>query len=852
LTSSPSLLRRALALFTKSRSAPSPAQTGTPAELAPFLKRHAAHIGRLGMVPTAKGFSKTGTRQVTDRGVSTALQTEALVPYRVAELTALKSSEAARAALKKIGEDLSFQAAFALTQAEGAIKTLVDFVLRDSESQWLGGEAAVRSSYLSMPASIAAGRALTSARKLYAEAAGVVAAARIKALDERLRRLTQGRLDGKRVVRTFTETLPFRSIQLELKVQIDKTLTQAEAEGLLAIPEASLSESLDGMLQAARKGLLARVADQLKSLSRQISSLPHVDLLTDEQIAETVAPYYGGLDKALKKRRAKSALVAVEERAREAKYQDDVVKFNAKRSEFADVSRYYPLARSMKRELVLYVGPTNSGKTWRSLNDLAAAESGAYLAPLRLLALEGQEELEKRGKATSFITGEERDIRPDAQFVSSTIEMLNIDAPVGAVVIDEVQLLADERRGWAWLAAVVGAPASRIIMTGSPDCVEMVKDLATYLGEPLTIHECTRHNELRVAPAPMRLREVRPGMAIVCFSRRDVLRIKTMIQENSDHKVAVVYGNLSPQARREEARRFRSGEADILVATDAIAMGLNLPVSEVLFYTTTKFNGEDMVTLGAPEIRQIGGRAGRYGFANFGVVNALNEDDLDLIREAVDGQAEMLPPTFYVAPGHNHIRIIGEVLGTTSLERILTFFERAIEFSDPRFLRSNIDDLSYLSSYVDERLPFLDVKERLTIACAPVPIRIESVLDVFLNRMLPLFRDPKDSDEEPDYLDDLLEPSPYYDVGVAKNQFELRDAEDYLKMLTVYAWLAYRYPEVFTRIDDCEICRDSVNGFIERSLRKAPEKRNPEGGGGGSGDKPKRSGKRRGRRRGRR
>ncbi|MBR9990022.1 MAG: hypothetical protein KFH98_09715, partial [Gemmatimonadetes bacterium] len=52
--------------------------------------------------------------------------------------------------------------------------------------------------------------------------------------------------------------------------------------------------------------------------------------------------------------------------------------------------QYFPMARSLKRELVMYAGPTNSGKTWRALNELAASDSGIYLAPLRLLALEGQ------------------------------------------------------------------------------------------------------------------------------------------------------------------------------------------------------------------------------------------------------------------------------------------------------------------------------------------------------------------------------------------------------------------------------------------------------------------------------
>jgi ATP-dependent RNA helicase SUPV3L1/SUV3 len=312
-------------------------------------------------------------------------------------------------------------------------------------------------------------------------------------------------------------------------------------------------------------------------------------------------------------------------------------------------------------------------------------------------------------------------------------------------------------------------------------------------------------------------------MAIVCFSRRDVLRIKALIQENSEHKVAVVYGNLSPQVRREEARRFRSGEADILVATDAIAMGLNLPISEVLFFTTAKFNGEEMVELTPPEIRQIGGRAGRFGFAQFGVVNALDSDSLELIREAIQGTGEVLQPPFYVAPGHNHIRIISEVLGTTSLERILTFFERAIEFSDERFARSNIDELSYLSTFVDERLPFLDITQRLTIACAPVAIRNETVLHWFLDRILPAFPDPARRDQEVDQLDDLFDAARRFEVGAASSQMKLRDAEDYLKTLTVYAWLAYRYPAVFTRIDECEERREAVNAYVERSLRKAPQ-----------------------------
>ncbi len=43
--------------------------------------------------------------------------------------------------------------------------------------------------------------------------------------------------------------------------------------------------------------------------------------------------------------------------------------------------------------------------------------------------------------------------------------------------------------------------------------------------------------------------------------------------------------------RRREAERFRSGEADVLVATDAIGLGLNLPIRRIVFASLEKFDG---------------------------------------------------------------------------------------------------------------------------------------------------------------------------------------------------------------------------------------------------------------------
>ena len=86
--------------------------------------------------------------------------------------------------------------------------------------------------------------------------------------------------------------------------------------------------------------------------------------------------------------------------------------------------------------------------------------------------------------------------------------------------------------------------------------------------------ERTQHVELMNQPVP--ITALKLGDAVVAFSRRDVLMLRDQIAAGG-HPVSVIYGALPPEVRRREAERFSSGESHILVATDAIGMGLNLP-----------------------------------------------------------------------------------------------------------------------------------------------------------------------------------------------------------------------------------------------------------------------------------
>jgi ATP-dependent RNA helicase SUPV3L1/SUV3 len=71
--------------------------------------------------------------------------------------------------------------------------------------------------------------------------------------------------------------------------------------------------------------------------------------------------------------------------------------------------------------------------------------------------------------------------------------------------------------------------------------------------------------------------------------------------------------------------RFLRGETQAVVATDAIGMGLNLPVKRIVFLESKKYDGISTRPLLAEEIQQIAGRAGRYGIYNKGYVSSSYE-----------------------------------------------------------------------------------------------------------------------------------------------------------------------------------------------------------------------------------
>jgi len=470
-----------------------------------------------------------------------------------------------------------------------------------------------------------------------------------------------------------------------------------------------------------------------------------------------------------------------------------------------DFKNLFPLAREMRRKLILHIGPTNSGKTYEAMQALKKADTGYYLAPLRLLALEGYEDLRKEGLNASLITGEEQILDDEASHISSTIEMLSFEIDVDVCVIDEVQMIDDNDRGWAWANAIIGAPAKKIIMTGSPNSKDAIIALAEYLGEELEIIEFERKNPLYLMHYATPIEEIQSKTAVIAFSRKNVLRLKQQLSRT--HKVSVVYGNLSPEVRREEARRFRDGETDILVATDAIAMGLNLPIQTILFSKADKFDGESQRELTPSEIQQISGRAGRYGMSEAGYVGALQKDVLKIIHKHYDKPAHHIDIPFNVMANLEHIKLVGGILEENSLTEILQFFVTNMKFDGP-FRATNLEGMLEAAEIVDRHE--LDLATKFHLATAPLTTRSPYIMEAYERYVMLLEKNEIVSFLAPDKLGSF-----------AESMDELLHVEDRVKEVSLYLWLSYRFADYFLDIEKARQTRTELNRFIENSLKES-------------------------------
>lgn len=475
-----------------------------------------------------------------------------------------------------------------------------------------------------------------------------------------------------------------------------------------------------------------------------------------------------------------------------------------------DVKNYHNSflnARSMKRDVSFIIGETNSGKTYEALNSLMNAESGIYLAPLRLLAFEVYEKLNNSGIPCNLITGEEEIIIANAKHTASTIECVDLDNFVEVAVIDEFQMVNDYQRGWAWTQAILGVPASKLFIIGNSSALEKCITLLSNTNDSCNIIKKERISKLVVQEKSVPLKELKKGDALIAFSRQEVLEYAYDLKKIGK-TVAIIYGNLSPEVRRYQAGKFSAGEADILVTTDAIGMGLNLPIDRVVFSTLQKYDGFCTRLLLDSEIKQISGRAGR--FKNIGYVtvldkseNARTNKDYDNINKILESELIKDNSLFDVCPNNWHLTKLSETLNTNNIKSILQYFGKLNNTSlySNLLLENAIELYEVLSS--NKKFTKLPLNLQLKILLSPVDTKKEILVEYYRYLVANL-------------VNNTQEPFSIYDIYYNGRIDDLSSAEICVKGISIYNYLS-KYAEGFDR-ESSESDRLELESYILQEL----------------------------------
>ena len=302
--------------------------------------------------------------------------------------------------------------------------------------------------------------------------------------------------------------------------------------------------------------------------------------------------------------------------------------------------------RRIPRRVVAHLGPANSGKTFAGLEALIASGSGAYAAPLRMLANEAYVRLAERlgPERVGLVTGEER-INERAPVIACTVEMLP-PGRRGVVVLDEVHWAADPERGSAWTRVLWHSGADELWLAGAPDAEPL---LAAAYGDALEVVWTERLTGPLSLVGGVDITRLEAASVVVAFSRAAVIALASRIHAARGGNVGVLYGAMPVAARRHQIEQFVAGRTEVLVSTDVLGHGVNLPCRAVLFAETTKFDGTERRDLLPWEVAQIAGRAGRFGLHEDGSVGWLT--GLDWLKP--DGRVIVrgLEPTAGVGPG---------------------------------------------------------------------------------------------------------------------------------------------------------------------------------------------------------
>ena len=264
---------------------------------------------------------------------------------------------------------------------------------------------------------------------------------------------------------------------------------------------------------------------------------------------------------------------------------------------------------SNKKRITAVLGPTNTGKTHLAVETMLEYKSGIIGFPLRLLAREIFDKCVRRigSEKVALITGEEKIIPRTPKYYICTVESMPHDISVDFVAVDEIQMCIDYERGHIFTDRLLNSRGEKLTMfLGS----HTMKHIISSLDDEVEFVSRERYSKLTYS-GYKKISRLSPKTALIAFSVDEVYAIGELVRRQKGG-AAIIMGSLSPKTRNAQVELYQSGDANFLVATDAIGMGINMDIDNVSFSNLKKFDGKKTRRLNLSEISQIAGRAGRH------------------------------------------------------------------------------------------------------------------------------------------------------------------------------------------------------------------------------------------------
>ncbi len=320
--------------------------------------------------------------------------------------------------------------------------------------------------------------------------------------------------------------------------------------------------------------------------------------------------------------------------------------------------------------------PTGSGKSMVALAmhffSFANEERSYYTSPIKALVSEKFFALCEQFGAehVGMLTGDVS-INPNAPIICCTQEILAAtalsegeDAKIHHAIIDEFHYYADRERGTAWQLPLLMMPQTVFLLMSATlgDTTHISEQLEERSKREVALVQSTQRpvpltfdysKEKTVHLMERLVRENKAPVYAVCFTQRECAELAQSLMSvnySSDadkaaikdalkhtrfdtpygatvrrflmHGIAIHHGGMLPKYRFIAESLSQKGLLKIVVGTDTLGVGINMPLRTVVFTKLCKYDGQKTRLLTIRDFKQIAGRAGRRGFDTQGYVIA--------------------------------------------------------------------------------------------------------------------------------------------------------------------------------------------------------------------------------------